>query len=164
MLKRASQWSESIQINSSPSESLLCVLACYTMFNVHLSNPDELYNPHLKLILLSHDHLDNVKTCTCISCTRLNGTNYRTSFANLHYYRFLKVTSRHTCSKFITTRLASVRRFCARCFWFRRALGLNDSLITIIINILKMHVINSGATTLISQVFNSVRKSAYFHD
>jgi len=29
---------------------------------VHLSNPDELYDPHLKLILLSHDHLQNLET------------------------------------------------------------------------------------------------------
>ena len=27
-----------------------------------------------------------------------------------------------------------------------------------------MHVIDSGATTLISQIVNGVRKSAYFHD
>jgi len=27
-----------------------------------------------------------------------------------------------------------------------------------------MHVINSGATTLISQILNGVRRSAYFHD
>ena len=27
---------------------------------VHLSNPDELYDLHLKLILLPHDHLENL--------------------------------------------------------------------------------------------------------
>jgi len=27
-----------------------------------------------------------------------------------------------------------------------------------------MHVISSGATTLISQILNGARKSAYFHD
>jgi len=29
---------------------------------VHLSNPDKLYDLHLKLILLSHDHLQNLET------------------------------------------------------------------------------------------------------
>ena len=29
---------------------------------VHLSNPDELYDLHLKLILLSHDQLENFET------------------------------------------------------------------------------------------------------
>ena len=29
---------------------------------VHLSNPDELYDLHLKLIMLSHDHLQNLET------------------------------------------------------------------------------------------------------
>jgi len=45
---------------------------------------------------------------------------------------------------------------------FRRA--MKDSLITIIIKILKMHVISSAATTLVSQILNGVRKSVYFHD
>jgi len=47
---------------------------------------------------------------------------------------------------------------------FRHA--INDSfitIITIIIKIIKMHVINSGAT-LISQNLNDVHKSADFHD
>ena len=29
---------------------------------VHLSNPDEDYDLHLKLTLLSHDHLENLET------------------------------------------------------------------------------------------------------
>ena len=86
----------------------------------------------------------------------------RTSFANLHHYRFVKLTSRHTCSKFITTRLSSVTCSCANCFLFRCA--MNDSLITILIKIIKMHVISSGVTTLIIQILNGVRKSVYFHD
>jgi len=47
------------------------------------------------------------------SCTRLNGTSCQTSFANLHHYNFGKLKSRNTFSKFITTRLSSVTRFCA---------------------------------------------------
>ena len=38
-----------------------------------------------------------------------------------HYYHFVKLTSSRTFSKFVTTRLSSITRFCARCFLFRRA-------------------------------------------
>jgi len=34
----------------------------YLLHLVHFSNPDELYDLHLKLILLSHDQLENLET------------------------------------------------------------------------------------------------------
>jgi len=142
MSKCASQWSESIQINSSPSYVSSLATPCSAI----QSRP----------ALWSSSQADFIvtwslrKPCTCISCTRLNRTSCRTSLANLHRYRFVKLTSRHTFSLFIMTRLSSVMR------------SINDNLITII-KIIKMHVVNSRATTLISKMLNGVRKSAYFH-
>src|SRR6218665_3019317 len=63
---------------------------------VHLSNPDELYNLHLKLILLSHDHLQNLET---VHLYLLHPAE-RTKLSDFipHQSRFVKLTSRHTCS------------------------------------------------------------------
>src|SRR6218665_1506416 len=53
-----------VYTNSSPS-----YMFPHLLHLVHLSNPDELYNLHLKLILLSHDQLENLETVPCISRT-----------------------------------------------------------------------------------------------
>src|SRR6218665_1133024 len=80
----------------------------------------EPYNLMLFLLSHVHDQLAHLETRIAFALANRH-----------HYYRFEKLTSRHTCSKFSTTRLSSIMRFCARCFLFRRA--VNDSLITIII-------------------------------
>jgi len=49
MSKCASQRSESIQTRLYP-------MFPHLLHHVYLSNPDKLYDLHLKLILLSHDH------------------------------------------------------------------------------------------------------------
>src|SRR6218665_3232398 len=48
-----------------------------------------------------------LKPCICICCTRLDVSGCRTLFTNLHHYRFVKLTSTHTCSKF-TSRAVNV--------------------------------------------------------
>jgi|SRR6218665_909300 len=90
MLKGASQWFESIKLKSSPSYVSSLVTPC-----------SSLQSRRAIADLLSHDHLEKLKTVHLLYCTWLNGTSCRTSFANLHHYRFVKLTSRHTCSKFI---------------------------------------------------------------
>src|SRR6218665_1428602 len=62
-----------------------------------------------------------LKQCICICCTRLDESGCRTSFTNLHHYRFVKLTSTHTCSKFTRTVLSYA--LCARCFLFRHAIN-----------------------------------------
>jgi len=57
---------------------------------------------------------------------RLNGTSCQTSFVNLHHNRYLKLTSRHICLRFIMTRFSHVTHFCAR-------YAINNSLIMMII-------------------------------
>src|SRR6218665_638918 len=52
MSKCASQWSESIQNRLSPMFPHL--------LHIDHSNPDELYDLHLKLIFMPHDHLENL--------------------------------------------------------------------------------------------------------
>jgi len=45
------------RVDTSSSSSY----APHLLHLVHLSNPDKLYDLHLKLILLSHDHLENLE-------------------------------------------------------------------------------------------------------
>src|SRR6218665_3150401 len=126
-----------VHTNSPPS---------YVFSHFRLSSPDELYDLHLKLILLSHYHLETMQLHYLHPAERNKLPDFIRKSASLS---LCKTTSKHNCSKFITTicpRLSSVTRFCARCFLFKRT--INDSLITIIIKTLKMDVINSGATTL----------------
>src|SRR6218665_4210963 len=52
-----------------------------------------------------------LKPCICICCTRLDVSGCRTSITNLHHYRFVKLASTHTCSKFTRTRLSYIMRF-----------------------------------------------------
>ena len=51
---------------------------------VRLSNPDELYDLHLKLILLSRDHLENSKTVHLYQLHPAERNKLPTSFPNLH--------------------------------------------------------------------------------
>jgi len=53
---------------------------CYL---VHLSNSDKLYNIHLKLILLSHDHLENLETLQFAPTGPAEWNVLQTLFANL---------------------------------------------------------------------------------
>src|SRR6218665_2370437 len=88
-----------------------------------------------------------LKPCICICCTRLDVSGCRTSFTKLHHYRFVKLTSTHSLlvQNLLGLNFLMLRALC-KMLLFRHA--INDSLITIIIKILKMHVINSGATTI----------------
>ena len=69
-----------VQTNSSPS-----YVPHFLPF-VHLSNPDELYNLHLKLIMMSHDHLQNLETVLLLHpAERIKQP--RTSFASLSLFK-----------------------------------------------------------------------------
>src|SRR6218665_2198581 len=89
MSKCASQCSESIQTPLPPTFPHLLHL-------FHLSKPDELYDLHLKLILLHTITWKIWKSCICTSCPWLYRTSFRTLFKNLHHYCFEILTSRHT--------------------------------------------------------------------
>src|SRR6218665_191804 len=99
---------------------------------VPLSNPDELYDPHLRLILLSHDQLENLETVPLHYPDLLNGISCQSSFVNPRLYRCLKQILRLFYSNCVMIRHFSVTRFCARLFLFRRAINdsLNDTLAT----------------------------------
>src|SRR6218665_2324334 len=61
---------------------------------VHLSNPDKLYDLHIKLILLSRDHSENLETVPLHYPALLNEISSLSSFVNPRLYRCLKLTSR----------------------------------------------------------------------
>ena len=74
---------------SQPLECWMGVLIVWPLVRVHFlhrSNPDELNHLHLKLILLSQNHLENSETLHLQKLDRLNGISSRTSFVNLHHY------------------------------------------------------------------------------
>src|SRR6218665_3154684 len=88
MSKCASQCPEAMQTPLSPTFTHLLHL-------FHLSKPDELYDLHLKLILLHTITWKIWKSCIFLSCTRLCRTSFRTLLKNLHHCCFEILTSRH---------------------------------------------------------------------